>query len=374
MHNKIMERILFIHSSLGGGGAERVLVDILKNIDTKQYQVDLLLIYGTGVYMKDIPNSINYIGSIYKEKRPFWKWFVARLHLGHLFEKSEISKKLDNHYDTIVSFIENGPFKYHSLITDKADRNISWVHTDLLNNHYSRCSFMSDRQEKKAYQKMDTIVFVSETAKDNFQRLFDINNVKLEVIHNPIDVLRIREKAEAFALPKDKFTLCMVGRICPQKRYDRLIEAVKILYDKGCEFCVNILGTGQLENEIRQLVKDLGINDIVNFYGFQSNPYPYIKQADVFCLSSDTEGFPTVICEAMTLGTAVVATNIVGSRDLIGENEYGLLANTNPHSFADALYSLYKDPTLLAHYEKKSLERAKTLGISEAMNKIYSIL
>lgn len=370
-----MKKILFIHSSLGGGGAERVLIDILKNIDTDSFQVDLLLIYGTGVYMKDIPANINYIGCLYEKKRPFGKWFVARLHLGHLFECREIRRVMKGrYYDTIVSFMENGPLKYHGFITDKAQNNVSWVHTDLLNNHYSRCSFLSDNHEKKIYQKMNTIVFVSDTALNNFQKLFNLRNVNMKVIHNPIDAVRIQNRSLEESVPKIKFTLCAVGRICPQKRYDRLLHAVKILYDKGCDITVNILGTGYMEAEIKKMCSSLNLDTIVNFLGFKENPYPYIKNSDVFCLSSDTEGYPTVVCEAIVLGVPVVATDIVGSRDIIGQNEYGLLTGLTPESFADAIYSLYNDESLLNYYKRKASEKAKEFGISRAIKEINTVI
>lgn len=370
-----MKKILFIHSSLGGGGAERVLIDILENIDTDSFQVDLLLIYGTGVYMKDIPANINYIGCLYEKKRPFWKWFVARLHLGHLFECREIRRVMKGrYYDTIVSFMENGPLKYHGFITDKAQNNVSWVHTDLLNNHYSRCSFLSDNHEKKTYQKMNTIVFVSDTALKNFQKLFNLRNVNMKVIHNPIDAVRIQTRSLEESVPKIKFALCAVGRICPQKRYDRLLYAVKILYDKGCDITVNILGTGYMEAEIKKMCSSLNLDTIVNFLGFKENPYPYIKNSDVFCLSSDTEGYPTVVCEAIVLGVPVVATDIVGSRDIIGQNEYGLLTELTPESFADAIYSLYNDESLLGYYKRKASEKAKNFGISRAIKEINTVI
>lgn len=369
-----MKKLLFIHGSLGGGGAERVLIDLLKNFDASKFSVDLLLIYERGVYLNEIPSHVNYIGSIYKEDRPFWKWFVARLHLGHLFEKHEIRQMIKVHYDTIVSFMENGPIKYHSFIIDKADNNVTWVHTDLLNNHYSRCSFMGLAHERRVYQLMDNIVFVSDTAKENFTKMFKIESVKLSVIHNPIDVKRIRDMAEEPIGPKQDFSICMVGRICPQKRYDRLVEAVRILIEKGCLFHVHVLGTGQDEESIKDLVRRYCLDSVFTFHGFCNNPYPFIKQADIFCLSSDIEGFPTVICEAMSLGTPVVATNIVGSRDLLGDNEYGILTDLSSESFANAIYQLYSSVELRKHYKMQSLERSKILGIDAAMNNIYKII
>lgn len=369
-----MKSILIIHGNLGGGGAERVLIDILNSFDTSRYNVDFLLILNKGIYIKDIPSKINFLGSIYHSERPFWKWFIARLHCGIIFERGEIRKKVTKRYDTIISFMENGPFKYHSLITDKAEKNITWVHTDLLNNHYSKYSFLGNHDEARAYNKMDKIVFVSENARTNFRKLFHINEEKLKVIHNPIDVRRILSMCNEFEVHKDKFTISMVGRFCPQKRYDRFIHAVNILINKGCDLTVNILGAGELESEMRDLVKSLKISQYVNFLGFQSNPYPYIKKSDVLCLSSDAEGYPTVICESMVLGTAVVATDIVGSRELLDKNKYGLLSELSSESLAENLFKFYSNSDLLNTYKRLALHRSESFSISKTMNEIYSVI
>lgn len=369
-----MKSILIIHGNLGGGGAERVLIDILSNIDVSRYSVDLLLIQNRGIYLKNLPSNINYLGSVYKNERPFWKWFIARLHCGIIFERFEIRKIIRKHYDTIISFMENGPLKYHSLITDKADKNITWVHTDLLNNHYSKYSFLGNSDECSAYNKMSKIVFVSETARFNFKKLFNVDDHKLVVIHNPIDVDRIESMSNDFDVPKKKFTLCIVGRFCPQKRYDRFLKAVKILVNKGCDLSVNILGTGELETEIKKMVVSLQLEHIINFLGFQSNPYPYIKSADILCLSSDAEGYPTVICESMVLGTAVVSTNIVGSRELLDNNTYGLLSDLSAESLAENIHSLYSNPNLLNSYKSSALKRSSSFSIKKTLDEIYMVI
>ena len=221
---------------------------------------------------------------------------------------------------------------------------------------------------------MDKIVFVSENARTNFRKLFHINEEKLKVIHNPIDVRRILSMCNEFEVHKDKFTISMVGRFCPQKRYDRFIHAVNILINKGCDLTVNILGTGELESEMRDLVKSLKISQYVNFLGFQSNPYPYIKKSDVLCLSSDAEGYPTVICESMVLGTAVVATDIVGSRELLDKNKYGLLSELSSESLAENLFKFYSNSDLLNTYKRLALHRSESFSISKTMNEIYSVI
>ena len=369
-----MKKILIIHSSLGGGGAERVLIDILRNFDYTQYDVSLLLVCGSGVYLELLPSKVNYIGSIYRNKRGLFKRIIAELRLNKLFEPIEINKIVKDYYDVIISFMESYPARYHSYILNRAKKNISWVHTDLLTNHWSEKRFLSKTEESSFYSKMDSVAFVSQRALDSFVTLFNYKKKNLLVIYNPIDKARIKMLANENIINKTGLVFVAVGRMVYQKRYDRLLKAAQILKSRGCLFNLLILGTGILEKELKELSIKLGVNDVVSFLGFINNPYPYIRIADALVLSSDTEGFPTVVCEAMTLGIPVIGTNVTGIRDLLGSSEYGLITDPNAESFADAMFSLLSDSQLRSYYSDKSLERAKELGIDNSMKHIYSVI
>lgn len=368
------KKILFIMNSLDGGGAERILIDVLRNFDYDRYEVDLVLIYGVGIYMKDIPSNVHYLGAIYTGGTCVYEGESLYFRLDRQSESTAIKQLVKDRYDTIVSFIEGYAARFHRYLLDRAHQNVSWVHIDLIMNHWSQECYESDMEESEVYTLMDRVVFVSQSAQNAFCRLFHYTKDNLIVIHNPIDKKRILCLSKKRSISKDVFSFVAAGRFCPQKRYDRMLKASKILYNRGCDFCLNILGTGDLETEIREQTRALGLKDKVRFLGFVRNPYPYMKNADVFLLSSDAEGFPTVVCEAMTLGVPIVGTDVTGTRDLLGNSEYGLLTDLSPESFAEAMFRLYNDETEREHYAIKALERSKTLSMEDAMQRIYSIL
>lgn len=372
--DEMKKKILFLNNSLGGGGAERILIDVLRNFDYERFNVDLALISGTGVYMENIPPQVNYLGSVYDQRMDIYDFGSVKGRFDELKESMEIGRLVEGNYDTIISYLEGYAARYHQYILDKAPNNVSWVHVDLLMNHWSRLCFASNQQEASVYAMMDKVVFVSQGILDAFRQLFHYTKENLMVINNPIDKQRILRSVKEYNVEKEGFSFIAVGRFFRQKRYDRMMHAVKILHNRGCDFHLDILGAGKLEPEIKELACTLGIEQIVRFHGFVRNPYPYIKNADVMLLSSDAEGFPTVICEAMTLGVPVIGTDIPGTRDLLGNSEYGMLTDLTPESFADAMCQLYMDAEKRSHYAAKSLERAKTLSLEKEMQRIFSIL
>lgn len=368
------KKILFIGNSLDGGGAERILIDILRNFDYNRYDVDLVLIYGVGVYMKDIPSNVNYLGAIYTGGTYIYENELPSVQSEWQNESSAIKQLVKGHYDTIVSFIEGFAARFHQYLLNQASKNVSWVHIDLYVNHWSQECYESDQEEAKVYTLMDKVVFVSQSALDAFRRLFQYTKDNLTVIHNPIDKERITRLSKEREIIREVFSFVAVGRLCHQKRYDRMLKASKVLHDRGCDFQLNILGAGDLESEIKDQIQNFGLEDKVKLHGFVYNPYLYMKNSDVFLLSSDAEGFPTVVCEAMTLGVPVIGTNVTGTRDLLGNSEYGLLTDLSPESFADAMYQMYSDKKLRAYFANMSLERAKSLSVDGAMHHIYSLL
>ena len=140
--------------------------------------------------------------------------------------------------------------RLHSYIMDKATNNVSWVHIDLKTKHWSQVFFKNNEQELGAYKRMDKVVFVSEEARTRFLELFDIDAYKCLVQYNIIDSAIIRNLAVSKEVKKEKPTVCMVGRLNSQKRYDRALRVVKRLKDDGLDFVLWILGEGELKQEI----------------------------------------------------------------------------------------------------------------------------
>lgn len=176
MHNSIVyridlnfmkETILFIHSNLGGGGAEGALIEVLNHLDYSRYDVTLFLLYRLGDFIDRVPPQVHFKTEQFGKYFPGMKGRLAiRFGLRNWMLRCCARRVFANkHYDTIVSFMEAGPAKFHSYILGKGNRNVTWVHCDLLNNHYSTAFFHRLSQERKFYSRMDEVVFVSGDAK-----------------------------------------------------------------------------------------------------------------------------------------------------------------------------------------------------------------
>lgn len=332
-----MKKILIIHESLEGGGAEKVLINLINNINFELYSITLLLINNRGIYLNRIPSKLRY-KYIYKTRRGWFKRLLAKIGMSSFFQKIELTKAIRNeHFNVTISYMEGPPSKYHSLITKLSNNNITWVHTDLINNPWSTKYFSNLQKENDYYTKMNKIIFVSHKARESFNSKYNADTKKQLVIPNIIDKTEITTLAKEQTIKTVKFTICSVGRLSKEKRFDRLIEACKLLKSEGIDFDCWILGTGKLESELKLLISKLDLENNVHLLGFKINPYPYIKACDIYVMSSDVEGYPTVICEALTLGKPIISTAITGTTELLGKSEYGILTQLTPESIYKAI-------------------------------------
>ena len=376
-----MKKVLYIMPALPGGGAEKVLIDILRNTNQNEYEVSLLLEYRDSLYTPAVPPSIK-IYSLY-ERNSIW---IDRLHrvLGlfkmyHLFHslvyKLILHKVLRGHsFDTIVSFMEGESVRLHSYVHHKAKRNVSWVHIDFLKKHWSSIFFKNNEHEQACYSLMDKVVFVSADARNNFRKLYSISEGKTQVLYNLIDKDEIVRLSQSNVLHKTRPVICMVGRLNGQKRYDRALNAVKQLKDEGWNFDLWILGVGELEAELRKQCEELQILDVCHFWGFVSPPYPHMREADIYLNTSEAEGYPLVLCEALCLGLPVVATDITGAHEILDESKYGVLVEESVEDIVRGLRSLLSDEDLRAEYAKLALLRSEMFSVNKVMDEIYSVL
>lgn len=366
-------RLLIIHESMGGGGAERVLSTILRNIDRSRFEVTLLLIYKSGIFLESIPDDIEVLG-LYSKVGTLTERLVNRLSgvRNRLRERRARRQLGGRRFDAVVSFMEGPVAKLHSQLLDIAPRNLTWVHINLKDGGWYRFWFR-DEDEKKFYQRVDKVAFVSSDARDVFKSMFR-TDARLEVIYNPLDTNEIVAQAGDEAKAVDEpFTIVNVGRLVDQKRQDRLIRAARILKDHGLRFKINILGTGKLENELKALSLQLGTDDCVNFVGFESNPYPWIKKSDVFCLTSKTEGFALVVAESLILDVPVVSTRITGPAELLA-NGGGVFTGDEPEDIAEKLELLMRHPDEYARLKAETAEAAKQFRLDKVMEKISEFI
>lgn len=365
MVNNFM-KILFFITTLGGGGAERVLVDIAKNFDKEKYKITVLSLFNEGIYNNLIKDVVEYKYCFNKfsdnlKIRRWENWFIfglLRLCPAELLHKIFIRDS----YDIEVAFLEGLSTKIISG-TNKA-KKLAWVHCDLINLPWSTRAYLNIRKEIKAYESFDKIICVSNLAKLAFEEKFGL---KAQVQYNVLnDTEIISRSLDAFEEIRnsDQFKIISVGRLTPPKAYDRLLRVHKRLINDGFDYKLYILGEGKEQAVLEKYISDNGLFDSVELLGFKNNPYNYMKWADLFVCSSVAEGFSTVATEAIILGLPIVTTSCAGMEDLLGDSEFGLITENSEEGLYRGLHKILKDRELYNYYKQKAKER----GTSFKMN------
>ena len=366
------KKILFIMFNLAGGGAEKVLVDILQHFDYKQYDVELALVKHAGIYLSDIPKNVR-ITTLFNRFFFMLGFGLSKYFNIHFVNRLIVQHRIKDKYDAIISFMEGYSLLFHSYLTNQAEVNISWVHIDLFTHHHTKyLSIYGDKMEKACYSKMDKLVFVSNDSSSQFDKLFDIN-VPKTVIYNPIPKESIIQSANNTHVEKDKFVIGNVARFVEQKRLDRLLRVAKRLKDDNYDIEFWLIGEGPLKDDLMQLQKQLGLENYVFFKGFKKPAYPYIKQFDLFLLTSLTEGYPLVVCEAICLGIPICATRVTGTVEILDNGKFGVLTEQDDDSIYNAVKALLDNRKQLNYYHEKSLERSAMFNIDKTMEEIYAL-
>lgn len=371
-----MKKVLFIYGQMGSGGAERVLIQVLKKLDRTKYKIDLALITADyGETLKYIPKDISVI-SLWNGYSLSYRlaYGISRILGCNYLLKSHIDSLLDDDYDVEVSFLEGMPLKLHYLRSTKAKR-INWLHIDIDKFRYaSQVFYQGEQEEYKAYKSMNEVVCVSKDVEEAFLRRFPSMEEKSCVIYNSIDCDDVRNRAKERDVKNTVFTVIAVGRLVEQKAFDRLIRVAEMCKRAGMEIKFQIIGEGVLEKVLKQLAYKLGVDDVVSFLGYMENPMPYIKSADVLLSTSVAEGFGLSICEAMCLGTPVVSTKAAGPCEILDDDKYGLLCEHSDESIFQTLKRLYDDKKLRDHFSELGKERIKIFDATTTVRQIETLL
>lgn len=400
----IKKKYLFIDGQLNGGGAEHVLIDVLRNFDYEHNEVTLLQVNAGGTLIDEVPMQVHVISAWLGYTRGYSLAYRCSQWLGwdHLLRSRLLNAVKGKHFDVAISFLEGMPLKVHAMIIDIADRNYSWVHCDLDKDRYEIGQFRKG-EEIAAYNKMDGVVCVASDTAKAFQRRFPDCTSEVKVIYNPIDIAKIVDLSDKFQVSGTsqvsgfregkEFKIVVCGRLTAPKKLDRVARLARSIKDElsGVEASrvekqvegelsgvekklrIQLIGDGDLKEELMELTKLSGVEDMVEFLGFQRNPYPYIKSADMLLSTSGYEGFSLVICEAMALGVPVLATKTAGPMEILDNNKYGLLCDHDDDSIYQAVKRMYEDAELRRHYSEVGKERVKEFSVERTMKEIYEL-
>ena len=354
---------------LGHGGAEKVLVNLVNNMDPQQFDITVMALFGGGVNEQFLKPHIHY-------KAVFKTPFPGNSHIMKLFSPERLHKWfIKERYDIEVAYLEGPDSRIISGCPNKDTKLISWIHCTMKTPEETALGFRSPAEAQKCYGKMDAMVFVSQTNRDAFLSACPYSGCT-EVLYNTNETNKILALSqEEAALPRDAFCWCGVGKVVPVKGFNRMIRIQKRLIEDGYKTHLCILGEGAQRTELEKLVTDCGVADSVTFLGYQTNPYKYVSKCDLFVCASHSEGFSTAATEALIVGTPVVTTLVSGMKEMLGENDaWGIVTENDENALYLGIKRVLDDPKLLAHYQEKAAQRGKTFSTENTVREVEKLL
>lgn len=352
-------KVVFVHYKLVCGGAEQALYDLINLMDKDKFDISLFVQcpggdWDTKFYGK-VPVFYDYTCR-FPTKNPIKK-------LGNLVKKTRISKAYQNEGQGLLDVIfEDGVdivVSYSAWCHDKIAfarnaKSVKYIHGDPGTNQVYRDEAEQKQELLKQYQR---IVCVSKAAWENFRRISGLTE-GVELHYNPIDSDHVRELAQQEAdLPKDVPLICAVGRLSEEKGFERLLVIHKKLLDQGIRHKLVIVGDGPDRDFLRRLVKALEVQNSVILAGYQSNPYPYMKQSKFLVSSSFTEGLPVIAMEALSLGIPMVAP-VPSVGEAFGGEMCGLITENDNASLMEGIRRMLTDEALYAEAKAGAEKRS----------------
>ncbi len=306
-----MKKIIFGITGLTLGGAERVLVDIANELSQK-YDITIFTLYGKGEFEKELNTNIKLINYTEKSFNELSKIERTKISLKLMFNKKSMYKnQINKGYDTEIAFLE-GPITRLFSVRNNRVKKIAWVHNDIGQVFGKNLKAkIKIKLDKKCYSQYNNVVFVSQDNMDQFEEIYKID-VDKSVIPNYISAKRVLAKSEEHfgnIFEKDEINFLTVARLAEQKAIDRLIKVHSKLIEDGFKHNFYVIGDGPEREKLKTLIKDYNVQNTFRLMGKKDNPYPYMKNCDVFALMSLYEGLPMTILESKILDKPILITN-----------------------------------------------------------------
>ncbi|WP_028550874.1 glycosyltransferase [Paenibacillus sp. UNC451MF] len=389
------KRVLFVMNNMRCGGAEKALISLLETMDYSAYEVDLFLFKHDGIFMNQIPESVHLLEE--PAEYQYYDMSIKRaildcvrkgkLHIalfrglaGVIFksEKNRVRceqrvwkyiskslKNIDKPYDIAVGYLEKNPI-YFCIDKVKAHKKIGFIHND-----YDKLG-MDPELDRSYFDKLDHLVTVSEECGHVLKNRFPMYQQKVDVMYNIVSPAAISKLSQEQSEWDDRrMKLVSVGRLNHQKGFELAVETCKELVHNGYPVTWYVIGEGEERGMLEKLIAANNLQDRFVLMGLKENPYPYIKEADIYVQPSRFEGKSIAIDEAKILHKPIVVTNFSTAKDQINDRENGLIVEMNSTSLFHAIKSLIDDEELRRKLTL-NLSREK-LGTESEIHKLYEL-
>lgn len=393
-----MKKILFMIINMNIGGTEKALLNMLENMPRSEFDITLLMLEEYGGFLEYIPKDIKvkYLDYYVKNKdifnNPPQKNAIKLIKKGKvingislliihiltkiigersLFYKYALKEqpKIIEEYDIAVAYA--GPMdliSYFIINKVEAKKKVQWIHFDIskvgLNRKFSL----------KVFKKFHKIFIVSEDAKNKFISFLPEFTNKTQVFYNRISPLIIKKKADeglGFEENYKGIRILTVGRLTQEKGQELCINVLRKLKEDGYEVKWYCIGEGNSRNLYEQIIKRYRLEDDFILLGAKSNPYPYMKQCDIYVQPSKHEGYCITLAEARCFDNPIIATNFSGANEQIINGKNGLIVNYNENEMYQAIKRIIEDKELKNNLSKKIY--SDTVYEYEEINKLINI-
>ncbi len=352
--------ILFVHHALVCGGAEQALYDLIDLLDKERFSCKVFVQSPGGNWeekFRDAGIPVIYDYSCRKATlNPVKK-------LGNVSKKLKIQKAYQNNgrglldvcmpdwADIVVSY---NMWENEDMIFAKGAKAVKYIH----GNPGTNPDYRVEAEEHGALlRRFDKIVCVAQCACQAFVEISGLTE-GVEMHYNPINSDHVRSLAdEPVDLPEDLPLLCAVGRLSPEKAFERLILIHKNLLNRGMKHRLVIVGDGPDMPYLRRLIRATDTQDTVILAGYQKNPYPYMKRSRFVVNSSYTEGLPVIAMEALCLGVPVVAP-IASVGEIFAEENCGIITSSDNASLEAGIEKMLTDENFYAQSKRGAQKRS----------------
>ena len=368
-----MKKVLFMCINMNIGGTEKALLTMLNEMDSSKYDITLLMLEEFGGFLNEIPSyvKVKYVDG-FKETKPFTKeppQLLAKelikskkyfkcinnlLAYGISKITNNISyyykyvlrniKKLDEEYDLAVAYA--GPMDlitYFVLNKIKAKKKAQWIHFDITKIGFNK------KFAEKNYKRFDKVFVVSEEGKNKLISLIPSLKDKAEVFFNVISCKLIKDmskKEKSFDDNFDGKRILTVGRLSDEKGQDLTIPVLARLKDEGYKVKWYCIGDGPEKSNYIKNIKDLNIINDYILLGSKLNPYPFMKDCDLYMQPSKHEGYCITLGEARCFDNPIVTTNFTGANEQINNETTGLVCDISEDGIYNSIKRLLDDEEL----------------------------
>lgn len=389
------KKLIFIAEALWIGGIETALVNLLNRLDYNRFDVTCLVLrdsldvadritpqcrlivsdrqhkvtFPKGYGCKRLYNIMEEPQNAAKFRRLIWSalrvvFRAAEARCYALYVKKQLKGE---HFDTAVIYSDRAAETAVRAVS--ADRFLMFYHHGAMRREY---------HDAYGYRKADKVIAVSPALAEKLRAYRSKYADKIISVNNIIDIDGVREKGLDIPTVKfsvDCFNIVSCGRLSHAKGMDIAVDAcAKLVADGFTGFHWYIVGGGPEESALREQIMRLGLEDCVSLLGMQSNPYPYIRCADLYVQPSRFEAFGLTIREAQVLAVPVLSTRTDGSAELISDGETGLLCESDADSIAAAVIRLYNAPKLRESIQAELQNHDFERDNSAILKQLYSLL